>query len=52
MQKFNEYTKECILAAAYELLEERGQLWVNIENEEYYIPELIEELEHDTSDQD
>lgn len=44
MIKINEENSISVMQAAQEIIETTGQLWVIINNESIYIPELIEQL--------
>lgn len=40
-----------VLAAAQEIMD-LGQLWITIDGESIYIPELLEQLEHNQPDEE
>lgn len=44
MININTENSAAIISAAQEIMDTTGQLWVTLGDEEYYIPELIEQL--------
>lgn len=44
MIKLNIQNSAAIILAAQEIMDTTGQLWVTLGDDEYYIPELIEQL--------